>query len=80
MYEWVLQRTREGRDKDLLFGVGPEDGGEAAEEDAGIGSDGRLSICLGLSEEAEEVVVEDTVVELCYQLDRRKGRTLEDMG
>lgn len=64
MDKGISQCASEGRDEDLAIRGGLEEAGEPAEEDARVGSNAGFEIGLGLGEVAEEVVVENAVVEL----------------
>lgn len=64
MHERVFQRTRERWHENLAFGIVPEGGSEASNEDARIGADGGFGVHLHLREMTEEFIVHYPVVEL----------------
>jgi len=64
MHERVPEGARKSRDEDLALGGRLEVARQAREEDARVGADARLDVGLRLAEDAQEVVVEDAVVEL----------------
>ena len=64
MHERVPEGARKSRDEDLALGGRLEVARQAREEDARVGADARLDVGLRLAEDAQEVVIEDAVVEL----------------
>lgn len=64
MDERISERPREGGDQDFAVGGGLQMARKAAEEDAGVGADAGFGVGLGLGEVAEEIVVQNSVVEL----------------
>lgn len=78
MDEGISQRASKGGNEDFAVRGGLEKAGEAAEEDAGVGSDASLGVGLSLGEVAEEVVVEDAVGELRRWSDGGCIRTLRE--
>lgn len=64
MDERVADRARKGRDEDFALRRVLEVPREAREEDARVGADAGFDVGLGLAEHAQEVVVQDPVVQL----------------
>lgn len=67
MYKRISERARKRGDEHFALRRGLEVAREAREEDAGVGADTGFDVGLRLGEDAEEVVVEDAVVELCVK-------------